>query len=45
MLLYPSVGAPMDVQLEIQGMKMRVATLNLAKPWGEIHEELISLVA
>ena len=45
MLLYPSVGEALDMRLEMQGMELRVATLDLSQSWQNIHEDLLSLVA
>ena len=45
MLLYPQSGAPIYLNYELSGHKVRVCTLNLAQPWGDIHQALCDLVA
>ena len=44
MLLYPAVGVKLREKFRIQGHDVTVATLDLAKPWHEIHQQLLDLV-
>ena len=43
-LLYPTVERELDVAYRLPEGTMRVATVNLAQPWSEIEERLLSLV-
>ena len=45
MLLYPLSGAPICLNYDLSGHKVRVRTLDLAQPWGNIHQTLCDLVA
>jgi 5-methylcytosine-specific restriction enzyme subunit McrC len=45
MLLYPGVGVHLRHEYEIEGQSIRVCTIDLAKDWREIREQLIQLVA
>ena len=42
-LLYPSVDWSLQEKVEIQGHEFRWETIDLAKPWENIEEELISI--
>jgi 5-methylcytosine-specific restriction enzyme subunit McrC len=44
MLLYPQVGSQFDAQFAIQGSMVRLATVDLGRPWREISERLIRLI-
>lgn len=44
MLLYPQVGEELDAKFGIHGHVVRVATLDIARPWPEIHDRLLSLI-
>jgi len=44
-LLYPLVDRPLNLQFTIQGHLVRVATIDLAQEWREIHECLLDLIA
>lgn len=44
MLIYPTVSDALNLQYNIQGHVMRVATLNLMLPWAEIQRGLSALV-
>jgi 5-methylcytosine-specific restriction enzyme subunit McrC len=44
-LLYPMVADSLDVNIDIQGHRVRVATINFNQPWAKIHSDLIDLVA
>lgn len=44
-LLYPAVDTQLDASHEMQGHKIRVATLDLDQPWPEIERCLLSLIA
>lgn len=43
-ILYPEVGEPIRASYTILGMPVRMRTLDLARPWREIHNELQDLV-
>lgn len=43
-LLYPSAGYDLDLNYEIQGHKLSVKTINLAKDWQDIHANLLQLI-
>ena len=43
-LLYPTVDVDLDSTFTILGFPIRVRTLNLARPWREIHSDLIGLI-
>jgi 5-methylcytosine-specific restriction enzyme subunit McrC len=45
MLLYPQSGAPICLNYDLSGQKVRVRTLDLAQPWGNVHQALCDLVA
>lgn len=45
MLLYPTTTVDLDEVMKVQGHRIRIATLNLARPWPEIEARLLSLVA
>ena len=45
MLLYPQVGSQFDAQFAIQGSTVRLATVDLGRPWREISERLCGLIA
>jgi 5-methylcytosine-specific restriction enzyme subunit McrC len=42
-LLYPTVGKSVNSSYTILGMPVRIQTLDLARPWNEIHDELMRL--
>lgn len=44
MLLYPQVGDELDAKFEIHGHELRIATVNIGRPWGEIHDRLLRLI-
>lgn len=44
MLLYPQVGALLDATYDVQGHQVRLATVDLSRPWQEIAERLKELV-
>lgn len=44
-LLYPTVQAEHNEQLEMQGHQFQIATVNLASPWQEIEERLLTIVS
>jgi 5-methylcytosine-specific restriction enzyme subunit McrC len=43
-LLYPSVDEIVDLVYEIHGFSIRIKTLDLNRPWNEIHNRLLSLL-
>lgn len=44
MLLYPTTSVELDEAMQVQGHRIRVATVNLARPWTEIEARLLALV-
>ena len=45
MLLYPETHEPVDVRPSVQGIPIRVVTINLNQAWDGIHKDLLALVA
>ena len=43
-LLYPAVKSDINLCYEIQGHRIQIRTVDLNKPWLEIHEDLLELV-
>jgi 5-methylcytosine-specific restriction enzyme subunit McrC len=43
-LLYPLVDAPLDLRFTVQGHAVRVATIDLAQEWRQIHGRLLELI-
>jgi len=43
-LLYPTAGYDLDLKYEIQGHKISIKTVNLAKEWQDIHESLMNII-
>ena len=43
-LLYPKVDQDINVSYVIQGHPFRIATLDLAQPWRDIHNRLLDLL-
>lgn len=43
MLLYPTVDASLDLDYSIDGHRVRVCTVDLARPWPQVHERLLGL--
>lgn len=44
-LLYPEVDGPVHVDLNIQGHRVQVHTINLDRSWSRIHNDLLGLLA
>jgi len=44
-LLYPTVSEVQDLRYDMHGHKVRICTLDLNRPWPDIHQQLISLLA
>jgi 5-methylcytosine-specific restriction enzyme subunit McrC len=43
-LLYPTAGISVNQRYELQGHRLRIATVDLNKPWREIAESLLKLL-
>jgi len=43
-LLYPTVKQDVDLRYEIQGHEIQIRTIDLSKPWRQIHRDLLKLV-
>lgn len=44
-LLYPTIGRTLRESYRMQGHEIRICTVNLAKDWREIRDELLELVS
>ena len=44
MLLYPTTAREVDEAMMVQGHRIRIATVNLAARWEDIHARLLTLV-
>lgn len=44
LLLYPQVGPGLSECMKVQGHDIRIETVDLAEPWGDIERDLLSLV-
>ena len=44
MLLYPEVQHELDSLYEIQGHRVKIATVDLSKPWPMIEHRLLALL-
>lgn len=44
MLLYPTVQLPIHDEGTVEGLRVKVATINLLSPWDEIHQNLLGLL-
>jgi len=44
-LLYPTVSKPLDYQFTLAGHKVSVVSVNLDRPWKEIHDSLLGLIS
>ncbi len=45
MLLYPVINERRRMEVQLQGQRFRVATVNLAQDWPAIEEERLELIA
>ena len=45
MLLYPTVGAPVAADIRLEGFRVQARSIDLAKDWREIHEDMLALIA
>jgi 5-methylcytosine-specific restriction enzyme subunit McrC len=45
MLLYPTTGRDLDLDYGLLGRRVRIATVDLARPWPAIHARLLALIA
>ena len=43
-LLYPVVGKPLRVDVQLEGFRLQARSLDLAQPWQEIHRTLLTAV-
>ena len=44
-LLYPTVSQSLDLEYRIHGHRVRILTVDLNRPWNEIHDRLLVLIA
>jgi 5-methylcytosine-specific restriction enzyme subunit McrC len=45
MLVYPTTGRDLDLNYGLLGRRVRIATVDLARPWPDIHTRMLELVA
>jgi 5-methylcytosine-specific restriction enzyme subunit McrC len=45
MLLYPEAARPLNIHYQIHGHNFRVRTINLKRPWRQIHENLLGILS
>lgn len=45
LLLYPTTDGDLDEAMKVQNHVIRVATVDLAQPWSEVHVRLLALVS
>ena len=45
LLLYPTTDGDLDEKMKVQSHLIRVASVDLAQPWPEVHSRLLALVA
>ena len=43
-LIYPTVSIPVRFEMESQGHKICVKTINLNQKWDEIHHDLLAII-
>ena len=44
-LLYPTVDENLDVEVRLQGFRIRARTVDLSQNWRSVHEEMLAAVA
>lgn len=44
-LLYAAVGRPFEVELSIRGFRVHARTVDLSRPWREIHRQMLEVIA
>lgn len=44
-LLYPTVEAPVAVDVQLEGFSIRARSIDLSNGWRAIHEEMLDLIA
>ena len=44
-LLYPTVDAPVAVDVSLEGFSIRARSIDLAQGWRGIHQDLLKLIA
>ena len=45
MLLYPTVGAPVDADIRLEGFRIQARSIDLAQDWRDIHDDMLALIA
>ena len=45
MLLYPTVGETVDVDVRLEGFAIQARSIDLAQDWRKIHDDMLALVA
>ena len=44
-LLYPTVDAPVAVDVHLEGFRIQARSINLAQDWRRIHQDMLALIA
>lgn len=44
-LLYPTVDAPVAVDVRLEGFRIQARSINLAQDWRRIHQDMLALIA
>ena len=45
MLLYPTVGAPVAADVRLERFRIQARSIDLAKDWRDIHDDMLELIA
>lgn len=45
MLLYPTTGRDLDLSYGLLGRRVRIATVDLSRPWPAVHARMLDLIA
>ena len=43
-LLYPTVNAPLDIHVRLEGFSIRARSIDLAQDWQNIHDDMLALI-
>lgn len=44
-LLYPTVGTPVDADIRLEGFRIHARSIDLAQDWRDIHDDMLALIA
>ena len=45
LLLYPTVGSPAEADIRLEGFRIQARSIDLAKDWRDIHNDMLALIA